>query len=137
MVVPYASKFNSARQPIRSPKRISVELRHQNGIFRGKYGRLQTSFSEGCVQLERRDNVFRILIWFVLRFILYFQELLLAEEWAKKNNVKFPPINAEEQFKKYGLKELYVFHHPTDPSCPIVMHFVMVNLTFREESAHR
>lgn len=46
-----------------------------------------------------------------------------------------PPIDAEEQFKKHGMKELYVFRHPTDPSCPIVMHFVMVNLTFREESA--
>ena len=75
------------------------------------------------------------LIWFLPRFILYFQELLLAEEWAKKNNVKFPPIDAEEQFKKYGMKELYVFRHPTDPSCPIVMHFVIVNLRFREESA--
>ena len=59
----------------------------------------------------------------------------MAEEWAKKNDVKFPPIDAEEQFKKYGMKELYVFRHPIDPSCPIVMHFVMVNLTFREESA--
>ncbi|KAL9957155.1 hypothetical protein ACROYT_G038758 [Oculina patagonica] len=64
-----------------------------------------------------------------------FQELLLAEEWAKKNNLKFPPIDAEEQYKKYGMKEFYVFRHPTDPSCPIVMHFVLVNKTFREQSA--
>lgn len=59
----------------------------------------------------------------------------MAEEWAKKNNVKFPPIDAEEQFERHGMKEFYVFRHPTDPSCPIVMHFVMVNLTFREEKA--
>lgn len=59
----------------------------------------------------------------------------MAQEWAEKNDVKFPPIDAEEQFKKYGMKELYVFQDPNDASCPIVMHFVMVNLTFREESA--
>lgn len=85
-----------------------------------------------------RDEGFQLdvfLILFLLRFILCIQELLLAEEWAKKNNVKFPPIDAEEQFKKHGMKELYVFQDPTDASCPIVMHFVMVNLTFREESA--
>ena len=110
-----------------------MELRHQNGIFQDKYARLYISV--GCFQLESRDNVFRNLMRFLPRFILYLQELLLAEEWARKNNVKFPPIDAEEQFKKYGMKELYVFRHPTDPTCPIVMHFVMINLTFREESA--
>ena len=60
---------------------------------------------------------------------------MFAEEWAKKNNYKFPPIDAEEQFKKYGMKEFYVFCHPTDPSCPIVIHFVLVNITFRKQSA--
>lgn len=70
-----------------------------------------------------------------LSFQFLFQELLLAEEWAKKNNMKFPPIDAEEQYKKYGMKEFYVFRHPTDPSCPIVMHFVLVNKTFREQCA--
>ena len=98
--------------------------------------------SQGLLQyLVRRFLNFKhfkfgvFLTLFLLRFILYIQELLLAEEWAKKNNVKFPPIDAVEQFEKHGMKEFYLFRHPTDPSCPIVMHFVMVNLTFREESA--
>jgi len=62
-----------------------------------------------------------------------FKELLLAEEWAKSNNIKFPPINAEEQYKMYGLKEFYVFSDPTDPTCPVVVHFALVNKTFREQ----
>jgi len=63
-----------------------------------------------------------------------FQELLMAEKWARKNNLKFPPINAKEQYQKDGLKEYYVFAHPTDPTCPVVVHFVLVNKTFKEES---
>jgi len=63
-----------------------------------------------------------------------FQELLLAEAWARKNNLKFPPIDAEEQYRKYGLKEYYVFAHPTDPACPVVVHFVLVNKTFKKQS---
>ena len=62
------------------------------------------------------------------------QELLLAEAWARKNNRKFPPINAEEQYRKYGLKEYYVFADPTDPTCPVVLHFALVNKTFKEQS---
>ena len=55
----------------------------------------------------------------------------LAEKWAKENNIPFPPINAEETFKKEGMKEFYVFKHPTDPTCPIVIHIVLVNDKFR------
>ncbi|KAJ7365494.1 Cytosolic phospholipase A2 [Desmophyllum pertusum] len=62
-----------------------------------------------------------------------FKELLLAEEWAKKNKFKFPPIKAELQYKKHGLKEFYVFRHPKDPTCPIVIHFVLANKTFKEQ----
>jgi len=62
------------------------------------------------------------------------QELLMAEKWAQKNNLKFPPINAKEQYQKDGLKEYYVFAHPTDPTCPVVVHFVLVNKTFKEQS---
>ena len=56
---------------------------------------------------------------------------MLAEKWAKNNNIPFPPINAEETFKKEGMKEFDVFKHPTDPTCPIVIHIVLVNDKFR------
>ncbi|KAL9969386.1 hypothetical protein ACROYT_G021596 [Oculina patagonica] len=66
--------------------------------------------------------------------VLSFQELLLAEEWARKNNFKFPPINAMEQFWEDGLKEYYVFSDPNDPTCPVVIHFPLINKTFKEQS---
>lgn len=59
---------------------------------------------------------------------------MLAEEWARKNNLKFPPINAEEQYQKHGLKEFYVFSDPEDPECPVVIHFVLMNGSFKDHS---
>lgn len=59
-----------------------------------------------------------------------FYELLLAEKWARINNIPFPPIDTSG-FTEEGMKELYVFRHPTDPYCPVVMHFVLCNKTFR------
>ena len=60
-----------------------------------------------------------------------FQELLLAEQWAKKFKVSFPPIDTSI-FDREGLKEMYIFKHPTDPYCPIVLHFCLVNIDFRK-----
>jgi len=57
---------------------------------------------------------------------------LLAEKWARENNLKFPPIDAV-QYEKFGMKEFYVFRDPNDPSCPVVVHFVLVNNKFKEE----
>ena len=34
---------------------------------------------------------------------------MLAEQWARENNMKFPPIDAEMQYEKFGMKEFYVF----------------------------
>ena len=56
-----------------------------------------------------------------------------AEKWAGENNLKFPPIDAEMQYEKFGMKEFYVFRDPNDPSCPVVVHFVLVNIKFKEE----
>lgn len=60
-----------------------------------------------------------------------FKELLLAKEWARLNDVPFPDIDPTVVDRE-GLKECYVFENPTDPRCPIVMHFVLVNITFRK-----
>lgn len=61
-----------------------------------------------------------------------FKELLLAEKWARLNKVPFPPIDPTIVDRE-GLKECYVFQDTRDPHCPIVMHFVLVNITFRGE----
>ncbi|XP_068762797.1 cytosolic phospholipase A2-like isoform X2 [Montipora capricornis] len=62
-----------------------------------------------------------------------FSELLLAEKWARKNHMKFPPIDAEEQYKKYGMKEFYLFSDPDDPTCPVIVHVVLINKTFKDQ----
>lgn len=69
-------------------------------------------------------------------FRLYFliQELLLAAKWAELNKIPFPPIDPGV-VKKEGLKECYVFKHPWDPNCPIVLHFCLVNINFKREIA--
>lgn len=66
-------------------------------------------------------------------FNLSIQELLLAEQWARKNKLKFPPIEADLQYKRDGMKEFYVFQDPVDPTCPIVIHFVLANRTFKAQ----
>ena len=58
----------------------------------------------------------------------------MAEQWARENNLKFPPINAKEQLQKDGIKEYYVFTDLADPTCPVVVHFPLVNKTFKEQS---
>jgi len=57
--------------------------------------------------------------------------LLLAEKWARMNNLPFPPIDVTV-YDREGIKELYIFKHPTDPYCPIVLHFTLVNIEFRK-----
>ncbi|KAK7094705.1 cytosolic phospholipase A2-like isoform X2 [Littorina saxatilis] len=61
-----------------------------------------------------------------------FKELLLAEKWARMNNVPFPPIDPTVVDRE-GLKECYIFKDPKDPHCPVVMHFVLINITFRDQ----
>ncbi|KAH9508647.1 Cytosolic phospholipase A2 [Bulinus truncatus] len=61
-----------------------------------------------------------------------FKELLLAAKWAELNKVPFPPIDTSV-IEKEGLKECYVFKHPWDPNCPIVLHFCLVNINFKRE----
>ncbi|XP_070173111.1 cytosolic phospholipase A2-like [Littorina saxatilis] len=63
-----------------------------------------------------------------------FKELLLAEKWARLNHLPFPPIDPTI-VEREGLKELYVFQNPDDPHCPVVLHFALVNINFRELKA--
>ncbi|XP_060582429.1 cytosolic phospholipase A2-like [Ruditapes philippinarum] len=59
-----------------------------------------------------------------------FTELRLAAEWAKLHEIPFPDINTPE-IGSEDLKECYVFEKPDDHSCPIVMHFILINNKFR------
>ncbi|ETE60018.1 Cytosolic phospholipase A2, partial [Ophiophagus hannah] len=66
-----------------------------------------------------------------------FKEILLAEKWAKMNNLPFPKIDPNV-FDREGLKECYVFK-PKNPAyeidCPTIIHFVLANINFRNYKA--
>ncbi|XP_013922893.1 PREDICTED: cytosolic phospholipase A2 [Thamnophis sirtalis] len=66
-----------------------------------------------------------------------FKEILLAEKWAKMNNLPFPKIDPNV-FDREGLKECYVFK-PKNPAseidCPTIIHFVLANISFRNYKA--
>ncbi|KAM4641657.1 cytosolic phospholipase A2 isoform 1-T2 [Discoglossus pictus] len=66
-----------------------------------------------------------------------FKELLLAEKWARMNNLPFPKIDPHV-FDREGLKECYVFKpkNPTvEQDCPTIIHFVLANIKFRKFKA--
>lgn len=63
------------------------------------------------------------------------QELLLAEKWAHMHKLPFPKIDPKV-FDREGMKECYVFKpRKGDRNCPTVIHFVLVNIDFREFKA--
>lgn len=71
-----------------------------------------------------RGIFYQLLCW-------YPQELLLAEKWARMNKLPFPKIDPKV-FDREGLKECYVFKpRKGEKNCPTVIHFVLVNITFR------
>lgn len=61
-----------------------------------------------------------------------FEQLLLAKQWADVHKVPFPPINTEH-YKGKSVQEVYVFQDEDDLSCPIILHFVLVNNDFRHK----
>ncbi|KAK2835269.1 hypothetical protein Q5P01_015753 [Channa striata] len=64
-----------------------------------------------------------------------FKELLLAEKWARMNKLPFPKIDPKV-FDREGLKECYVFKPKKgEKNCPTVIHFVLVNINFRQFKA--
>lgn len=66
-----------------------------------------------------------------------FKELIMAEKWAFQNKVPFPPIEklVEEYKKDEVVRECYVFKHPSDHFCPVILHFPLVNNKFKDFKA--
>ncbi|KAF4529977.1 hypothetical protein B566_EDAN015746 [Ephemera danica] len=65
-----------------------------------------------------------------------FKEILLAEQWARLNHMPFPPVARQvAQFEKEPVRELYVFKDEKDEYCPVILHFVILNKTFRHFKA--
>ncbi|NP_001191166.2 cytosolic phospholipase A2 beta [Oryctolagus cuniculus] len=63
-----------------------------------------------------------------------FQQLQLLGRFCQEQGIPFPPIapSPEEQQQP---QECHVFATPTQPEVPVVLHFPLVNTSFREHSA--
>ncbi|XP_046861058.1 cytosolic phospholipase A2-like isoform X1 [Xenia sp. Carnegie-2017] len=66
-----------------------------------------------------------------------FHELLKAEKWARENKYPFPnikdnPLVKDSEAKDSEIRECYVFKDENDPNCPTILHFPIVNNSFRE-----
>ncbi|CAH2328148.1 cytosolic phospholipase A2 zeta [Pelobates cultripes] len=63
-----------------------------------------------------------------------FKVLDLTQQYCKERRIPFPDVTVSEQDKEQP-KECYLFMDENDPRCPIVLHFPMVNKTFRKFKA--
>jgi phospholipase A2 len=62
--------------------------------------------------------------------------VLLAESWAKLNHVPFPPVSRiVEKYQQEPVREWYLFEDPTDPYCPVILHFIILNKEFKKFKA--
>ena len=57
-----------------------------------------------------------------------------AEKWAKESGLLFPPIEGNPLLDKPEIQECYVFQDASNSKCPVILHFPIVNKTFREFS---
>ena len=77
------------------------------------------------------------------------KQVRLAEKWARIHKLDFPrvpgkPLSSQVQIcyeflvidtKKEGLKEVYVISDYENPKSPVIIHFILVNDTFRQYSS--
>lgn len=55
------------------------------------------------------------------------------EKWAKANKVVFPPIESQViEFIKKPLRPCYLFENTKNPYCPVILHFILLNDTFKK-----
>jgi phospholipase A2 len=57
---------------------------------------------------------------------------LQAEQWAKDHGHPFPQIKGNPITEDPNIRECYVFENKDDTACPMILHFPIVNKTFRE-----
>uniref|UniRef100_A0A8C5R4M6 Phospholipase A2 group IVF n=1 Tax=Leptobrachium leishanense TaxID=445787 RepID=A0A8C5R4M6_9ANUR len=63
-----------------------------------------------------------------------FNVLELTQQYCRERRIPFPDVAVSEKDKKEP-KECYLFMDENDPRCPIVLHFPLVNNTFRKFKA--
>ena len=75
-----------------------------------------------------RELIMRIPIFFFIKTILK------AERWARDNGLPFPQIEGNPVLEDPEFKECYVFEDTENPECPTILHFPLINNTFKEFS---
>ncbi|NXE95129.1 PA24B phospholipase, partial [Menura novaehollandiae] len=60
-----------------------------------------------------------------------FKQLEMTYKYCKIQNIPFPKVELSQEEQK-NPKECYIFLDPEDPRAPIVIHFPLVNNTFKE-----
>ena len=63
---------------------------------------------------------------------VFISEIVDAEKWARANNLPFPPVADNPAIKGKDIRECYAFEDPDDPRCPTILHFVLINKTFKD-----
>ncbi|XP_028398219.1 cytosolic phospholipase A2-like [Dendronephthya gigantea] len=66
---------------------------------------------------------------------LSFKNIIKAENWAREHGLPFPQIVGNPVLENPEIQECYVFEDLANPDCPIVLHFPLVNKSFRDFSA--
>jgi phospholipase A2 len=58
---------------------------------------------------------------------------LKAEQWARNHGHAFPKIKGNPIIKDPDIRECYVFHDKDDDTCPMILHFPIVNKTYKPD----
>lgn len=69
-----------------------------------------------------------------ITFVLWQQVLELAQKYCEEREIPFPKIKLSDEDEKKP-KECYMFVDNNNPKAPIVLHFPLVNDTFRKYKA--
>ncbi|XP_074853156.1 cytosolic phospholipase A2 beta-like [Carettochelys insculpta] len=108
-----------------SPHKLTPQEKHLCLIDVGYFA------NTSCTPILKPERNVDIIISLDYSMGNFFQQLELTSRYCKTLGIPFPTIKLSEEDKK-NPKECYVFSEAEDPSAPIVLHFPLVNNTFKD-----
>uniref|UniRef100_A0A8C8SXC0 PLA2c domain-containing protein n=1 Tax=Pelusios castaneus TaxID=367368 RepID=A0A8C8SXC0_9SAUR len=108
-----------------SPNKMTPQEKHLCLIDVGYF--INTS----CPPLLKQERNVDVIISLDYSMGNMFKQLELTHSYCKVQGIPFPKIELTEEDKK-NPKECYVFSDEENPRAPIVLHFPLVNNTFKE-----
>lgn len=70
----------------------------------------------------------------ILMFVCVRQAIKQTQEFCAERKIPFPKID-HKKLESEPIREVYVFEDKENPEVPIVIHFPMVNLSFKQFKA--